>query len=130
MIGLDTNVLVRYITKDNEQQWKKAVQLIESGQPCFISNIVLCELVWVLRSQPYHFKKEEILQVLEVMLQTPVFQFENRSVVYSSLQRTKQGRADFSDYLIGTLAQQAVCNETATFDRKLNEEKGFNYLIL
>ncbi|WP_343217846.1 PIN domain-containing protein [Halotia branconii] len=49
MIGLDTNVLVRYLTKDNEQQWQQAVMVIQKNQPCFITNIVLCEMVWVLR---------------------------------------------------------------------------------
>ena len=53
MVGLDTNVLVRYLTRDDESQWQQAKEVIESGQLCFIANIVLCELVWVLRGKPY-----------------------------------------------------------------------------
>jgi predicted nucleic-acid-binding protein len=49
VIGLDTNILVRYLTKDDEKQWKQAAEIIESGEQCFVANIVLCELVWVLR---------------------------------------------------------------------------------
>lgn len=49
MIGLDTNVLVRYLTRDHEQQWRRAAAIIQQSRPCFITNIVLCELVWVLR---------------------------------------------------------------------------------
>ena len=128
MIGLDTNVLVRYITRDDEQQWQKAVEIIESGQKCFISNIVVCELIWVLRGKSYQFSKDEILKTLEVMLQSTIFEFENRSVVYQALQRAQQGRGDFSDYLIGAIARQVGCDEMATFDRKLQGEKGFNYL--
>lgn len=99
--------------------------MIESGQPCFIANIVLCKLVWVLRGNPYKFGTEEILNTLEMMLQSPAFQFENASVVYQALQRAKQERADFSDYLIGAIAQQAGCQETVSFDRKLKGERGF-----
>ena len=128
MIGLDTNVLVRYLTRDNESQWQQAKEVIESGQLCFIANIVLCELVWVLRGKPYKFSREEILSTLEMMLQSPAFEFENRSVVYQALQRAKQGRADFSDYLIGAITQQAGCQETVTFDRKLKGERGFRCL--
>lgn len=128
MIGLDTNVLIRYLTQDDEQQWQRATELISGQQQCFIANIVLCEMVWVLRGNPYKFDKDEILDTLEAMLQSAIFEFENRSLVYQALQRAKQGRGDFSDYLIGAIARQVGCKETATFDRKLQGEKGFNYL--
>jgi predicted nucleic-acid-binding protein len=126
LIGLDTNILVRYLTKDDETQWQQSAQLIQSGEQCFIANIVLCELVWVLRGEPYKVSKDEILKTLETMLQSSVFEFENRSAVYQALQRTKQGRADFSDYLIGAIAQGIGCQETLTFDHKLKGEKGFH----
>ena len=125
MIGLDTNVLVRYLTKDDEAQWQQATQIIQSSEQCFIANIVLCEMVWVLRGEPYQYSKNEILKTLEAMLQSPTFEFENRSAVYQAVQRTKQGRADFSDYLIGAIALQSGSRETATFDHKLKGEKGF-----
>jgi predicted nucleic-acid-binding protein len=128
VVGLDTNVLVRYLTRDDESQWQQASEVIESGQLCFIANIVLCELVWVLRGNPYKFGREEILSALEMMLQSPAFEFENRSAVYQALQRSKQGRADFSDYLIGAIATHAGCQETVTFDRKLKGERGFRCL--
>lgn len=126
MIGLDTNILVRYLTKDDEKQWSQAAAIIERGEQCFVANIVLCELVWVLRSQPYQFSKEEISNTIELMLQCSTFELENRSVVYQALQRFKQGSADFSNYLIGAIAQHSGCTSTATFDRKLRSEKGFD----
>lgn len=128
MIGLDTNILVRYLTRDDEDQWHKAVEIIRENQPCFIGNIVLCELVWVLKSKPYKFTKDEIINTLEAMLQSSVFELENPSVVYQAIERTKNGRADFSDYLIGAIARQKGCSETITFDRKLRGERGFNCL--
>lgn len=128
MIGIDTNILIRYLTKDDLEQWELAVQIIQNNQPCFVSNIVLCEIVWVLKRQPYQFNKEQILGVLEMMLQSSGFEFENRSVIYQAIQRTRQGGADFSDYLIGAIATHAGCDQTVTFDRKLRKEKGFRCL--
>ncbi|MEA5583055.1 type II toxin-antitoxin system VapC family toxin [Nodularia harveyana UHCC-0300] len=128
MIGVDTNILVRYLTKDDEKQWQQATVIIESGEQCFVANIVLCELVWVLRGNPYQFSREEISNAIDLMLQCSVFELENRSVVYQALQRFKQGRADFSDYLIGAISQHSGCSYLATFDRKLRNQKGFNVL--
>ena len=128
VIGVDTNVLVRYLTKDDEQQGKKVTELLESGEQCFIGNIVLCELVWVLRGKPYQFSREEISSTVEALLQCSVFELENRSLVYQALHRFKQGRADFSDYIIGAIAQQSGCRITTTLDQKLIGEKGFDVL--
>ena len=126
MIGLDTNILVRYLTKDDEKQWKQAAEIIEGGEQCFVANIVICELVLVLRSNTYQFSREEISNTIELMLQCSVFELENRSLVYQALQRFKQGSADFSDYLIGAIAQHYGCSSTVTFDRKLRSENGFD----
>jgi predicted nucleic-acid-binding protein len=128
MIGLDTNILVRYLTRDDEQQWQQTVTTIQQNQPCFITNIVLCELVWVLRGTNYGFRKNEITSVLESMLHSAAFEFEDRSTVDQALQRYKQGKADFSDYLIGAVSRQAGCSETVSFDSKLKGEKGFQCL--
>ncbi|WP_416670230.1 PIN domain-containing protein [Egbenema bharatensis] len=128
MIGLDTNILVRYLTRDDEQQWQQSARVIQQNQPCFITNIVLCELVWVLRGASYHFHKGEIISALEAMLHSAAFEFENRSTVDQALQRYKQGKADFSDYLIGAVSRQAGCTETVSFDGKLKGEKGFQCL--
>jgi predicted nucleic-acid-binding protein len=126
VIGLDTNILVRYLTKDDEKQWEQAAEIIEGGEQCFVANIVICELVWVLRSNTYQFSREEISNTIELMLQCSVFELENRSLVYQALQRFKQGSADFSDYLIGAIDQDSGCSSTVTFDRKLRSEKGFD----
>ena len=128
MIALDTNILVRYVTTDDLEQWQLAAGLIEQeGQLCFLPNIVLCEFVWVLRGKPYQFTRQQIYDVLETIIATPVMEFENRSAVYQALQRMKAGKADFSDYLIGAIAHQAQCSTTYSFDRKLIGEKGFQY---
>ncbi len=128
MIGLDTNVLIRYLTRDDEQQWNQASTEIQNSELCFISNVVLCEVVWVLRGKPYQFSKNEILLSLEMMLQVAKFTFENRSIIYQAIQRPKQGRADFADYLIGAIAHQTNCDAVVTFDQKLEGENGFRCL--
>lgn len=128
MIGLDTNVLVRHLTRDDEQQWQQAATVIQQSQPCFVTNSVLCELVWVLKGAIYGFRKDEIINVLEAMLHSAAFEFENRSTVDQALQRYKQGKADFSDYLIGAVSRQAGCTETVSFDSKLTGEGGFQCL--
>jgi predicted nucleic-acid-binding protein len=128
VIGLDTNILVRYLTKDDEQQWAQAFEIIEAGEQCFIANIVICELIWVLRGKSYDFSKQEVSNTIEMMLQCAVFEWESRSLVYQALQHFKQGKADFSDYLIGAVARNYSCSKIVTYDRKLRDEKGFDVL--
>lgn len=111
MIGLDTNILVRYLTRDDEQQWQQALTAIQQNQPCFVTNVVLCELVWVLKGATYGFRKDEIIDALELMLHSAAFEFENRSTVDQALQRYKRGKADFSDYLIGAVSRQMAAQK-------------------
>jgi predicted nucleic-acid-binding protein len=129
--GLDTNILVRYLTRDDQRQWQLAEQYINEAvamdETCFISNIVLCELVWVLRSA-YQLTRSELVTTLEKILRTRHFDFENKAVAWKAFQQFQQGKADFSDYLIGEINQQAGCSETATFDAKLREAEGFRLL--
>ncbi|GAB4341464.1 MAG: type II toxin-antitoxin system VapC family toxin [Leptolyngbyaceae cyanobacterium] len=128
MKGLDTNVLVRYLTRDDEQQWQRAEQYINATlaaeETCFISNIVLCELVWVLRSA-YRIPREELITTLEKILRTSHFDFEDKAVIWGAFRQFQQGKADFSDYLISKVNHQAGCTETATFDAKLQNTEGF-----
>jgi predicted nucleic-acid-binding protein len=74
VIGLDTNVLIRYLTRDDLDQWERASQIIQENQPCFISNVVLCEVVWDLRGRPYQFGKDVIIATLEIMVQSSGFE--------------------------------------------------------
>jgi predicted nucleic-acid-binding protein len=129
--GLDTNVLVRYLTKDDLPQWQIADRLINdivaASETCLINNIVLCELVWVLKSA-YKLSREEIAGTLEKILQGSAFDFEDRKAALWAVQQMKAGNADFADYLIGKVNQQAGCTETATFDAKLKNSDGFKHI--
>ncbi len=84
MQGLDTNVLIRYLTKDDRRQSEKASttikRIVASDGSCFINHIVLCELVWVLESA-YGYPKKEIADVIEKILMTRQFEIESKDII-------------------------------------------------
>ena len=132
MIGLDTNVLLRFLLKDDQRQWEVAQQAIleikAQGQTCYINQIVLCELTWVLK-QSYKASREQITAVLEDLLKSDTFVVENSNVVRVAIQQFAQSKADFADCLIGKTNQRHV-TKTITFDRKLKEFTEFAVLHL
>lgn len=127
MIGLDTNVLLRYLLKDDLPQWQQAAKVLEAGDVCFIPNIVLCELFWVLHSR-YQLDRQAVIEVLLALLETDRFQFENRLAVQGAIEQMLNGKAGFADYLIGLLNQQAGCTQTVTFDRQLTDQEHWQVL--
>ncbi|MGB0127680.1 MAG: type II toxin-antitoxin system VapC family toxin [Rhodocyclaceae bacterium] len=119
MIGLDTNVLVRYIAQDDQEQSPKATSLIESltaDNPAYIGLVSLTELVWVLTGC-YSSSKEDLIAVLEGLLRTKGLLVENPETVWKAVRVFKGGSADFADCLIECSANRAGCDYTATFDR-------------
>lgn len=128
MEGLDTNVLVRYLVRDDKKQAERAGAYIRkaaaSGEGCFINGIVLCELVWVLESA-YEYKKETIADVLDRILATKQFEIERKDITRQAVRDYREGRGDLADYLIGRINQAQGCEATATFDRALKNEKAF-----
>lgn len=120
MIGLGTNVLVRYLTQDDPVQSSQVDDVIErlsTEQPATISHIVLCELVWVL-SRAYQYSREQITEVLHAVLTCQEFQVERIDMAELALLDYQQGNADFSDYLLARRHQQMGAEYTVTFDRK------------
>lgn len=122
MIGLDTNVLVRYLTQDDPEQAEQASRLIEgrctSATPGRITQIVLCELVWVLQ-RAYGYSKTQIIEVLDQMLVTAELRIEHEPLARQALDAYRSGPADFSDYLIALNNQSAGCEATYSFDARL-----------
>lgn len=131
MIGLDTNVLVRYLTQDDVEQAALAVGLIEKQctreQPCFINHIVLCEIVWVL-GRAYGYPRDSIANVLERILRTAQFQIEDLPVAWTALRAYRQEKADFADGLIGSLNRQLGCEYTVTLDQRAARLGSFKLL--
>ena len=119
MIGLDTNVLVRYIAQDDSKQSPKATRLIEAltvDAPGYVSIVSVVELVWVLMGC-YALTRSEICEVLETLLRTKEIIVANTDTIWKTLRLFKEGKAEFADCLIERSANEAGCNYTATFDR-------------
>jgi predicted nucleic-acid-binding protein len=119
MIGLDTNIVVRYLTHDDPAQTAAAVRVMDSlspESPGFLSLIVTVELVWVLEVA-YRFKKIEIEQVLETLLRSKELVIERAEIVSQALRKFSGSRADFADCLIERSGHAAECEHTFTFDR-------------
>lgn len=131
MTGLDTNVLVRYLTQDDPAQARRANAAIADataeGQRCYLDPIVLCELTWVLR-EAYDRSKADLVETLDLVLATRQFQVGDKDLVREALEAYRSGRGDFADYLIGASARRAGCAETVTFDRRLRGAAGFRVL--
>lgn len=131
MIGLDTNVLVRYLVQDDPAQSLQAGRTIERhctvDDPCFVNGIVLCEIVWVLESA-YDYPKAIIAEVLEKLLMTSALQIADKGVVWTALDDYRTSKADFADCLIGRTNRVWGCTETATFDKALKSLPGFKIL--
>jgi predicted nucleic-acid-binding protein len=131
MIALDTNVLVRFLVEDDDAQSRKATRLIEKAlkrdEALFISDIVMCEMVWVL-STSYRFSRSEIAGVLGDLLRGRGVVFDSSDALARALQAYVAGKGDFADYLIREHAQAAGADTVATFDRALLKEEGFSRL--
>jgi predicted nucleic-acid-binding protein len=118
MIGLDTNVLVRYIMQDDAKQSTKATRLIESltvDAPGFVPLVAVVELGWVLSSS-YRLTRDQMSQTFEVLLHTKEIVVDHADQVLKALRAFKSSSADFADCLIERAAASAGCDRTMTFD--------------
>jgi len=129
VIGLDTNVLVRYLTQDDAGQAAKVARVIDSAEPgsLFVSGVVLCELIWVLEDV-YRHGRGEIADVVDKLLQTAQFAFEDKDLLWQALADFRHGKGDFADHVIGRVAHRAGCEHTLTFDRGLKNQRLFQLL--
>ena len=127
MTGVDTNVLVRYIVRDEPTQAARAARELERGERFLVGSIVLCELVWVLEAG-YGFPRRDIVATLEKVLATAQFEIEGKDMALAALDDFRRSMADFSDCLLGRRNQAAGAAETVTFDRGLKGLEGFRLL--
>ncbi len=128
MIGLDTNVLVRYIVQDEPRQAAAAVRLIEGGctaqSPGYVSVLVLVELAWVLTTA-YRHGRVLVAAVVRQILRTAELTVEDRDIVLAALREFESGGADFADYLIAHRNHTRGCPSTYTFDRRAARGRHF-----
>jgi predicted nucleic-acid-binding protein len=119
MIGLDTNILVRYVTQDHPAQSVAAVKVMDSlssESPGFLSLVVIAELVWVLQFS-YRFKKQEIEHVVDGLLRSKELIVERAEIVFQALRTFRASRANFADCLIERCGRAAECQYVLTFDK-------------
>lgn len=119
MIGLDTNVLVRYIMQDDKTQSALAARLLESltmEAPGFVPAVAVVELAWVL-SSAYGIDKSQLVVAFEALLRTKEIVVERAETVWQALRIFGRANADFADCLIERSAAAAGCERTMTFDR-------------
>ena len=120
MVGIDTNVLVRYLTQDDPKQSAIATRFIEEGlsaeNPGFVSTVTLCEIAWVLATS-YGADRKGIRRTIENLLATRQLVVERAELVWKALRASEGAPAEFSDALIGELAAAHGCGKTVTFDR-------------
>jgi predicted nucleic-acid-binding protein len=131
VIGLDTNIVVRYLTQDDVKQSPIASRLMEktlsSNEPGFISLVVLAEVVWVLVSL-YSVERSGVAEVVGGLLTTEQLRIESAELVWRAKRRYEKSKADFSDALIAECAVAAGCKRAVTFDRTAAATSGFELL--
>jgi predicted nucleic-acid-binding protein len=132
MIGLDTNVLLRYLVQDDPVQSAKATEMIERRlteiDPGFVSLVSILEIVWVLGSL-YKRSSGQVADHVEMILAADTLEVQNEQEVYQAVVALRSGSGTFEDALIGALGAWRGCSATLTFDqnaaRRLN---GFQLL--
>jgi predicted nucleic-acid-binding protein len=128
MLGIDTNVLVRFLVRDDEAHFEKARKLIKrevaAGRYVFVSQLVLLEAEWVLRSR-YSLPKNRIIETISGLLDAIDVRFEDEPAIEEALFIWKDTTVDFADCLIGARNRRLGCRATATFDVKAAKLPGF-----
>lgn len=120
MIGIDTNVLVRYIVRDDTRHAAAATRFLEvtlrGDRPGFIGNILLCEMFWVLESG-YGYARADIAATLQRLFEIDRFRLESPVLAWQALDAYRDG-ADFADALLARVNETAGCDYTASFDQR------------
>lgn len=116
MIAIDTNVLLRYLLNDDQEQAKKAQELIKGEDIVLVTDVVLVETIWTLKGKKYQLKKIDLIEVIQALFKESNIRFEHGQSVWMALNDFRTAKpvngkvADFSDALIVSKAK-LVANE-------------------
>jgi predicted nucleic-acid-binding protein len=131
LIGLDTNVVIRYLVQDDKKQSAAATRFIEKSlttdAPGYINHITLCEIVWVLQ-RCYGVTTPQVREIIEGLLTTKQLMVENVEITWKALRAYDVKNADFCDALIGQKNIHSGCEHTVTFDKRAASLPGFDLL--
>jgi len=132
VIGLDTNVLVRYLVKDDPVQAGIAERFLSVrctvDNPAFISQIVLCELVWVLM-RSYKVPRKDLVHTIKRLLQTKQVRLQSPKTAWLALEDFDAGLGDFTDRLLSYSNREQGCSVTVTFDVAASRAEGMELLV-
>jgi predicted nucleic-acid-binding protein len=128
MIGLDTNVLIRYFVKDDPKQSRLVSSFINGlSEPAWLGQIVVAELVWAL-TRTYRMNHDTLVRILDTLLSGSNIVIEQEDTFREALDLFRNSKADFADCLIAASARAAGCSKTVTFDRIAARDAGMELL--
>ncbi len=133
MKALDTNVLIRFLVRDEKRQaeavYKTFKQAESDNELLFIPLLVLLETVWVLESV-YKIKRQDVLDSIYALLLMPILEFESQSTIMSFVSSARETKTELSDLLIAHSAKSAGCESVLTFDKQASSFGFFELLQL
>lgn len=128
MIAVDTNILVRLLVKDDEAQTRTVASLFKrlsaTAETAYVSDVVLCEVVWVLQAC-YKLGRKQIAGALSQLLAARQLKFDSSDRLSRALASFEKGRGDLADYVIREHARSGDCDCVVTFDKALHKENLF-----
>jgi len=131
MKALDTNVLVRFLVRDNDQQAKTIYRIFKQAESdkeeLFVPLLVVLEILWVLESV-YKIPRQEILDSINDLVLMPILEFEAQSVILKFVSSAQENKMDLSDLLIALSAKSSGCEYVLTFDRRASTSGLFELL--
>ena len=131
MKALDTNVLIRFLVRDDEQQanlaYNKFKQAEANQEKLFVPILVTLEAIWVLDSV-YELTRHEVIEVLDNLLLLPILQFEKQSTIRNFITTAQETNLDLSDLLIAHSSKESNCSSVITFDKRASKFELFELL--
>ena len=131
MIGLDTNILVRFLTLDDPHQSemvkKSFLRYQKEKELLYVSNVVILELLYVLESV-YNYEREDIVNAIQSLLKIHIIKFENDNVLSEFIMISKKVQIELADLFVGLISKHAGCKTTITFDKKTLKSDYFTLL--
>jgi predicted nucleic-acid-binding protein len=130
VIGIDTNVLVRYVMQDDPEQTRAATRFMDAlntHRPGHISSVAMAELTWVLKTT-YGATREELADAIEALLAADAIIVEHADCAHRALAALRSAGADFADAFVAAIDSNAGCAETVTFDKDAARRVGMRLL--
>lgn len=128
MIAIDTNILLRYLVRDDEEQYAIARQFLEDGLSDqgsgYVSLVAVLEIDWVLRAS-YRVASDVVIEAIAQLMDTPNLVFQNAELVAAAL---AYEHGDLADNILHRLGAAAGCTSTITFDKKFARLGGVELL--